>query len=444
MTRQEIAGAVVLAVLTGSAAASFPGADQIQSRTMENGMKVIVWPDHDIPNVTLYNWVRAGGRNEYPGITGIAHFFEHMMFNGTSSMGPGDFDRIMQANGGSNNAYTSSDVTVYIDWFPRSALEIVLSLEADRIQNLEFDPKVVESERGVVSSERGLRVDNNNSRKLSEQMQATAYIAHPYQFPVIGWPSDIAGWKMEDLKSFYRTYYAPNNSTLLLVGDVEPNAAFALAEKYIGAIPAQAPPAELRTVEPEQKGERRIALTLPAQTPMLQMAWHSGSARDESLPALQLLNSILTRGDSSRLHKLLVEQEQAAIHVSAFADEGFDPGLTWVFAMLPQGGDLAKVERLIDDALADVIENGVTDEEVDKAKNQWTASFFRALATIDGKADALGTYEVFYGDYRKLFDAPGQLAAVTAEDIRAIAATVFRKTNRTLGVVIPEQAGEGA
>ncbi|NNF15097.1 MAG: insulinase family protein [Gammaproteobacteria bacterium] len=409
---------------------------------MDNGMTVIVWPDHDIPNVALYNWVRAGGRNEYPGITGVAHFFEHMMFNGTSTLGAGEFDRVMQANGGSNNAYTSSDVTVYMDWFPRSALETVMALEADRIQNLRLDPEVVENERGVVASERGLRVDNNNSSKLSEQIQATAFIAHPYQFPVIGWPSDIAGWTLDDLKQFYRTYYAPNNSTLLLVGDVEPNEAFALAEKYIGVIPPQAPPAALRTVEPEQKGERRISLSLPAQTPLLQMAWHSGSATDPSQPALQLLLSILTRGDSSRLHSLLVEQEQAAIRVGAYADEGFDPGLTWIFATLPQGGDLARVEQLIDEALADVIDNGVSTEEVNKAKNQWTAGFWRSLATINGKADALGTYEVFYGDYRKLFDAPEQFGRVTAEDIRAVAASVFRKSNRTLGVVVPESSGD--
>ena len=186
--------------LMDSVLASSPGADQIQSRTLDNGLKVIVWPDHDIPNVALYNFVRAGGRNEYPGVTGIAHYFEHMMFNGTTNRAQGEFDRIMGANGGSNNAYTSSDVTVYMDWFPRSALEVVLALEGDRLQNLSFDPEVVESERGVVYSERRLRVDNNNSSKLSEQLQATAFIAHPYQFPVIGWPSDIESWTMEDLQ----------------------------------------------------------------------------------------------------------------------------------------------------------------------------------------------------------------------------------------------------
>ena len=205
----------------------------------------------------------------------------------------------------------------------------------------------------------------------------------------------------------------------MLVGDIEPDAAFALVEKYIGVIPPQEPPAALRTVEPEQKGERRIALTLPAQTPLMQMAWHVGSATDESLPALKLLTSILTNGDSSRLHRLLVEQEQAAIGVGAYVEEGFDPGLAWVVATLPQGGDLSRVEALIDAALADVIENGVTDAEVRKAKNLWTARFWRTIATINGKAEALGEYEVFHGDYRKLFEAPDRFGAVTAGDIQA-------------------------
>ena len=164
---------------------------EITAYTMANGLRIIVWPDHDIPNVAMYNFVRAGGRNEYPGITGLSHFFEHMMFNGTATLEPGEFDRIMEAAGGSNNAYTSSDLTVYQNWFPRAALETIIELEAERLQNLEIDPDVVESERDVVSSERRLRVENDNDGRLYEQMMAAAFIAHPYQFPVIGWPSDI-------------------------------------------------------------------------------------------------------------------------------------------------------------------------------------------------------------------------------------------------------------
>ena len=227
--------------------------EEIRVLTLDNGLKIIVWPDHDIPNVVMYNYVRAGGRNEYPGITGLSHFFEHMMYLGTEELLPGEFDRIMEAAGGANNAYTSSDVTVYQDWFPRSALETIFKLEADRFENLETVAEAVEAERKVVYSERRSRVDNDNFWKLAEQMQATAFVAHPYQFPVLGWPSDIESWTEEDLTSYYRTYYAPNNRTVIFTGDVTPEEIFALADAYFAPIPAQQPPPPIRTVEPEQR-----------------------------------------------------------------------------------------------------------------------------------------------------------------------------------------------
>jgi hypothetical protein len=174
--------------------------DQIVTRTLSNGMKLVVWPDRDIPNVAMYTWYRVGSRNERPGITGISHFFEHMMFNGTKTRAPGEFDRVMEGSGGSNNAYTSSDVTVYQNWFPSSATGLIFDLESDRMRNLDFAPEKVTSERGVVYSERRAGVDNDNFGTLIEQMQATAYVAHPYQIPVIGWPSDIEGWTIADLQ----------------------------------------------------------------------------------------------------------------------------------------------------------------------------------------------------------------------------------------------------
>ena len=213
---------------------SVPGVENVRVKTLANGLKIVVWSDNDIPNVALYNWYKVGSRNEYAGITGISHFFEHMMFNGTSTRTPGEFDRMMEANGGANNAYTSSDVTVYQDWFPRTALEMIFDLEGDRMANLDFDPKVIESERGVVYSERRSSVDNDNFGSLIEQIDATAFTAHPYQIPTIGWPSDIEGWTVDDLKTFYHTYYAPNNAVMFVVGDVEADEIFALAEKISG------------------------------------------------------------------------------------------------------------------------------------------------------------------------------------------------------------------
>ncbi len=409
--------------------------DEIRSHTLANGLRIIVWPDHDIPNVVMYNFVRAGSRNEYPGITGLSHFFEHMMFNGTSKREQGQFDREMTAAGGDNNAYTTNDITVYMDWFPRTALKIVFDLEADRLGHLRIDPEVVETERGAVASERRLRVDNNNVLRLLEQMRATAFVAHPYQFPVIGWPSDIESWTQDDLISFYKTYYAPNNCTLVITGDVNAAEIFKLAEDYFGAIPAQKPPASVRTVEPEQKGPRRLLIETDAQTPLLHMAFHAGSATDpETLPLSVLLN-ILVGGDSSRLHRILVEEEQLAISVGGFQDEGFDPGLVYFYATLPPDGDPAAVEARMLEELTRIAVEGVSAEEFAKARNIILADFWRGLATIRGKASALGNFEIFNGSFEKLFELPDDVKAVTVDELKDAAANVFRTANMTVGVL---------
>ena len=416
---------------------------EIRSLTLDNGLKIIVWPDHDIPNVVMYTFVRAGSRNEYPGITGVSHFFEHMMFLGTGKRAPGEFDTAMEAAGGANNAYTSSDVTVYLDWFPRSALEMIFELEGDRFENLAIVPEVFESERKVVSSERRSGVDNDNFSKLDEQVQATAYVAHPYQFPVIGWPSDIESWTEDDLVNYYRTYYAPNNRTVVVTGDVTPEEIFEMAEEFFAPAPAQEPPPPIRTVEPEQLGPRRLVVEASAQTPMLHLAFHAASAAAPETLSMKLLLNILVGGESSRLHRLFVEEEGLAISVGGYQYEGFDPGLAYFYLTLPPGGDAAELERRMLDELTRVAEEGVTDAELNKARNIVLAGFWRELATIDGKASALGNYEVFHGNYEKLFRLPVDMDAITTEDLRAVAAQVFRVNNMTAGV-LRATAAEGS
>ena len=429
-----------------SPATDVPGSEAIVSKTLANGLKIIVWPDHDIPNANFYTFYKVGSRNEYPGITGLAHYFEHMMFNGTTRRAPGAFDREMEAAGGSNNASTSNDLTIYTDWFPSSALETIFDLEGDRMANLAFDPKVVESERGVVYSERRSSVDNDNFGTLLEQMQATAFTAHPYQFPTIGWPSDIEHWKLDDLKKFFKTYYAPNNAVLVIAGDVDAAQVFALADKYLAPLQKQPEPTPITTVEPEQLGERRLVVERSdAQSPIVAYAFHSGmGAGDKRFPTLELLTTILSQGQSSRLHQRLVEREQAATQAGAFAEAGFDPGLLWVYAMLPPGGDMARVESLLDDELAKIARDGVSADELAKARNLKASAFWRGMATINGKARALGTYEVFNGDYRKLFDAPPAYDAVSAADVQALAKRILRIQNRTTGLLKPVAAKEAA
>ena len=419
--------------LEASTAPNVPA--EIRSFTLDNGLKIIVWPDHDIPNVVLYTFVRAGGRNEYPGITGLSHFFEHMMFLGSENVPPGDFDNIMEAAGGANNAYTSSDVTVYQDWFPRSALGTIFALEADRIGSLKIDPDVVTSERAVVYSERRAGVDNDNTGRLFEQMMATAYVAHPYQFPVIGWPSDIESWTQDDLENFFRTYYAPNNLTMVFAGDVSHDEIYAYAQQYFGGIASQPPPPAVRTVEPEQQGTRRVQLEAPAQTPLLHVAFHAGDAMDPGALPLSLLMDILVSGDSSRLNRKLVNEEAVAVSVGGFFDAGFDPGLAYFYLTLTPGADLDEVEAMLLAEFADIAENGVTEAELEKARNITQANLWRQLATIEGKAALLGDFEVFYGGYERLFTLNDEVAAVTLEQIRDVAARVFRPGNATIGTL---------
>jgi zinc protease len=419
------------------------GADEVRATTLANGMRVIVWPDRDIPSVALYNFVRAGSRNEAPGITGLAHFFEHMMFNGTTRRKPGEFDRLMEAQGGSNNASTSDDLTIYTDWFPRGSLELVFDLEADRLANLAFVPEVVESERGVVYSERRLRVEDSNQGYLFEQVQATAFVAHPYQFPTIGWPSDIRSWRMEDLQAFYKTYYAPNNCTLVVVGDISPEEVFALAKRYFEPIPRQEPPPKITTREPEQLGERRVVIERKAQTPLLQLAYKAPAAADERAPAIDLLLGILTNGDASRLHRLLVEENKLAVSVDGYWHEGFDPALFWLLLTLPEGADAARVQAALDAELSRIVREGVSEAELARAKNLSATSLWKALATIDGKARLLGELEVMHGDYRKLFDLPARYEAVTRAQIQEAAREILQPRRRTVGILIPKAREEG-
>ncbi len=415
---------------------------EIRAYTFDNGLRVIVWPDHDIPNVVMYTFVRAGGRNEYPGITGLSHFFEHMMFNGTKRRQQGEFDQTMEAAGGANNAYTSKDLTVYQDWFPRSALEIIFDLEGDRLANLAIDPAVVESERGVVYSERRMRYDNDNFGRLYLEMNATAFIAHPYQFPVIGWTSDIESWTQEDLESYFKTYYAPNNLTMVFTGDVSHEEIFDLAENYFGEIDAQDAPPPIRTVEPEQQGERRLLIEADAPTPLLHVTFHAGNAVDPGTLPLNVLLNVLVGGSSSRLHQAFVEEEQIALSVDGFQMEGIDPGLVYFYLTLPPGADPDTVEHRLLEELRKVAHEGITDGELNKARNIMVADYWRGMSTINGKASLLGNAEVFLGDYQRAFSLPDELNRITTAQIQELATKVFDRNKMTVGVLRSPGGGE--
>jgi zinc protease len=413
---------------------------QVQTHTLTNGLKLLVHEDHSIPSAVVYIFYRVGSRNERPGTTGISHFFEHMMFNGAKKYGPKQFDVVMEAAGGSNNAYTDYDVTVYQDWFPPTALELIFDLEADRIVNLSFAPKIVESERGVVASERRTSVEANNRALLDEQLWAAAFIAHPYQWPVIGWMVDIEHWTLEDLKRHFEVGYAPNNATMIVAGDLRFDQILRLAQQYLEPIPPHSPPLPVTTQEPEQLGERRVKLVKFAQLPMLMAGYHVPESAHEDFYPLQALRMILLFGHSSRLYQRLVDKDQLAVEVSGNLNFALDPTLFTV-AVQPKAGIATEaIEKALYEELDRLKTEQVGERELQKARNALLANLYRERKTVNSKAQSLGNYEVFFGDYRKLFTAADQYAKVSAEDVKRVAGQYFSEKNRTVATLVPEKS----
>lgn len=409
--------------------------DDVKTFTLKNGMKFLVVEDNSIPNANMYLFYKVGSRNEYNGITGLSHFFEHMMFNGAKKYGPKEFDRTMEFNGGANNAYTRNDVTVYTNWFPASSAEVIFDLEGDRISSLSIDPKIVESERGVVLSERSTSLENSPWELLSQSVQAQVFQEHPYHWPVIGYEDDMKNWKQTDLERYFKTYYAPNNCVVVVSGAVKLAEVKALAEKYLEPIPAQPEPPKVFAVEPPQTGERRILVKKDVATPYLYIAYRAPEAKSDDYYPLILLNDILSRGKTSRLYSSLVDKKQLATSVFANYDESFDPTTFNCYAITNKGVNENEVEKAIYEEIGKIAKDGVTEKELQKVKNQKLIEFYRQVETIDGKSNNIGTYEVFFGDYKRMFDAPAQFNKVTADDIKRVANKYFSKSNRTVGIL---------
>lgn len=410
-------------------------AEDVQSFTLKNGMKFLVVEDFSIPNANMYLFYRVGSRNEYQGITGLSHFFEHMMFNGAKKYGPKEFDRVMEFNGGSNNAYTREDVTVYTDWFPASATEVMFDLESDRIGTLSIDPKMVESERGVVLSERSTGLENSPWRLLTQSVTAQAFQEHPYHWPVIGYEDDMKNWKQGDLERYFKTYYAPNNCVVVISGAVKLAEIKKLAEKYLEPIPSQPEPPKVHLVEPPQTGERRIVVKKQVATPYLYIGYKAPEAKHEDYYPLVLLSDILSSGKSSRLYSSLVDNKQLATSVFTSYHESFDPTLFGLYAVANKDVNEADLEKAIYEEIEKIKIDGITETELQKVKNQKLVEFYNQVQTINGKSNNIGTYEVFFGDYRKMFDAPALFDKVTAEDIKRVAGKYFLKSTRTVGVL---------
>ena len=433
--KRTLSALMLLAGLLSTANADATTAEDINSFTLDNGMKIMVLEDGSIPNANMYLFWKVGSRNEVPGITGISHFFEHMMFNGSKKFGPKMFDRTMEAAGGANNAYTTEDMTVYTDWFPANALETIFDLEADRIANLDINPEMVESERGVVQSERTTGLENSNWRTIQEALKGVAFSAHPYSWSVIGYESDIAAWSLEDLQQYHKTYYAPNNAVVVIVGDVKLAEVKKLANQYFGQIPAQAPPKEVRTVEPLQNGERRVFVKKDSvSTPNVMLAYHIPATSHADYYALDLLSSILSQGNSSRFYQGLVDK-QIATAAETYMPMSFDPNLFYILGVANSGVEANTLELALLEQINLIATQGVTAEELEKVKNIKLINFYRDMETINGKANTLGTYEMYFGSFEKLFDAPERYNTVTPADIQRVAQTYLIRANRTVGVL---------
>ena len=410
-------------------------ADDVKTFTLENGMKFLVVEDFSIPNANMYFFYKVGSRNEYQGITGLSHFFEHMMFNGAKKYGPKEFDRTMEFNGGANNAYTTQNVTVYTDWFPAASAEIMFDLEGDRIASLSIDPKMVESERGVVLSERRTGLENSPWRPLSEGLQATAFQEHPYHWPVIGYEDDMKNWTQQDLERYFKTYYAPNNCVVVVSGALKLEKVKELAKKYFEPIPAQPAPPKVHIVEPAQTGERRITIKKEVETPYLMIGYKTPESKNEDYYALNILSSILSSGNSSRLYSTLVDQKELATQVGSEYSDTFDPYLFNVYVVANQDVKETDLEQAVYAEIEKLKKDGISENELQKIKNQKLMEFYNQVETINGKSNNIGTYEVFFGDYRKMFEAPANYNKVTVADVQRVAKKYLTKSNRTVAVL---------
>ncbi|MBU1319706.1 MAG: insulinase family protein [candidate division Zixibacteria bacterium] len=425
------------------AIAAGPAEWPITEAELDNGLKVIILEDHSTPAVTSQIWYHVGSKNERPGITGISHLFEHMMFKGSKNIPPEEHARIVQKNGGTSNAYTYFDQTVYHETLGNEKLDLALSLEAERMQNLTIDDKNLASERQVIIEERGWRIDNNPFMPIVEQLFATSYNAHPYGWHVIGWMSDLESITLDDCRNYFDTYYVPNNATLVIAGDVNPKDAMQLVEKHFGAIPRGAEPPRPHTVEPVQMGERRVEFHKQAQLPVFIAGYHTPEMLNEDTYALDVLSRVFSGGQSSRAYKRLVYDEQICLFAGGQFETREDPALFYVFAFMNPGATTETAEAALYDELEKIKNEPLTDHELQKAKNQIEAELVGQMESIDDKAQMLGQYQTLTGDYRNMFGEMDKYMAVTADDVMRVAKKYFDSRNRTVVTLVPEQSDAG-
>ena len=389
-------------------------------------MKLIVKEDRRAPVVVSQIWYKVGSSYEHDGITGISHVLEHMMFKGTQQHGPGEFSRIIAEQGGRENAFTSRDHTAYFQQMQKDRLELAMQLEADRMANLVISDELFAKEIQVVMEERRLRTDDQPQSVVYERLMATAYQAHPYRRPIIGWMDDLRNMTAQDARDWYARWYAPNNATLVVAGDVKADEVVALARKYFGALPARALPPRKPQAEPAQVGEKRIVVKAPAQLPYLLMVWHAPTLKDwekDTTPyVLQILAGVMSGNDSARLQKSLVKTRQIAVNASA----GYDavargPGMFMIDATPAQGQSMAALEQAIRVEITRIQRDGISEAELARVKAQVIAADVYQRDSLFYQAMQLGEYVTAGLPPEALARRVDKLRAVTAKEVQAAA-----------------------
>jgi len=411
-----------------------PGSGQAQLTVLPNGLRVLTHEVHAAPVVSVYVWYHVGSRNEHVGITGISHFVEHMMFKGSTQFGPGEASRLITRTGGWDNGMTWLDYTTYLETLPAAALDLPLRIEADRMAHATFAPNEVEHEKTVVLSEREGDA-NDPGFYLSMAVRAAAFMAHPYHLPTIGWKSDVLAYNRAEAVDYYGTYYAPNNATLVIVGDFDTKAVLERVGELFGSIPAKPAPPKVITVEPQQEGERRLMVRRPGASGLIEMAFHVPAATHPDHYALDVIESVLGTGRTSRLYQALVEKH-LAVSADASNYTDLDPTVFEVDITLPQGvthepaekAALAEIEKLTTDL--------ISERELQRAKNQAKASFVYGSDSVSSLGYRLGFFDVV-ANYRLLYEYVARIDAVTREQVRDAARAYLRADNRTVGWFIP-------
>jgi zinc protease len=414
--------------------------DQLEVRdfTLKNGLRVLLLEDHRTHTVTLQVWYKVGSRNERFGKTGISHLLEHMMFRGSKKYGPDAFSKIVEKNGGNDNAFTTEDYTMYFESMPSDKIDILIDLESDRMADLLIDQKLFDTEKNVVLEERRLRTEDNPVSDLLEQVEAVAFEAHPYHNPVIGWFSDIAQISRDDLDDHYKTYYTPNNAVLVVAGDFKTEELLPKIEKRFGKIRSGNAPPVTRSVEPKQRGERRVTLRRPAELPFVTVAYHTPNLASRDSYALDALTTILAEGDSSRLYNSLVYEKQIALSVEGdYSRLSADPNLIYFYVQVMPEAIPSDVENAIYDEIDRLKKEPIPQNELEKAKNQIESAFVFGQDSLFGRAYLLGQYEIL-DQLRMVRDYVSGIREVTADDVMNVASKYLSDDNRTVGILIPE------